>query len=633
MDASERKQALLYAVRGADLPQMERLLQEDGEVNALYPNGTTLLVVAIEGKELPIVEFLLRAGADPNQHDFHDHTPLIYAAGQGLVEIVRLLLDSGADVNARNRQGSTALMYAANSGSREVTELLLNAGAEVNATDKQNLTALNYVVAGDSAQVKKLLRARGGIESNQAQVVSKQAPTDPRSPRTLDEFSELKLGPPWAWEWAIFLYGGMLLLFTLDLALLPWLFFLAVALGLIILFPSVWKIGPLWRELRDRRAGRVPVANPAPRARSVAAPSSDVAFVSQLMEMGSRELSTIHRVQPDAGSLDVLTSLFRNRMISLLLVTLILLPVLALAWPKNPPIRIYVFDGLPQPLKILYWAGLILWPFWVWLLFRLETRLRLGRVRLIQQDRDRLAGQVSKYLNAEDVSRSELPSEFGLYLRAFMTTDKLHLKGFDLETLLAYSIAPTLPLVALGKPGEHLGAGRILTSNEGWQEEILHLMEAARLILIIPSHRAGTLWEIGTLRNKGFFEKTIFIMPPELNFHGGLFSEDWLKTVGAARQVGVEFPAHRTSGAFFRLDSKGKFEDYAPFASEEFLQEFDPGLAWVDRQMQDSSDTDSDSDADGDGDDAADGIDSGDAGSGFGRDGGDGPGDGGGYRD
>ncbi len=39
-----------------------------------------------------------------------------------------------------------------------------------------------------------------------------------------------------------------------------------------------------------------------------------------------------------------------------------------------------------------------------------------------------------------------------------MTTDKLHIKGFDLETLLAYSIAPTLPLLALGRPGEHLGA-------------------------------------------------------------------------------------------------------------------------------------------------------------------------------
>jgi hypothetical protein len=179
-------------------------------------------------------------------------------------------------------------------------------------------------------------------------------------------------------------------------------------------------------------------------------------------------------------------------------------------------------------------------------------------------------------LNADDYTDKELPAEFGLYLRAFMTTDKLHLKGFDLETVLAYSIAPTLPLVALGKPGEHLGAGRIQTTDEHWQEEILRLMQGARLILIIPSHRAGTLWEIATLQNGGFLDKTIFIMPPELDFHGGTFSDDWHKTVLAAKDAGVKFPGHIRAGAFFRLNANGGFADYSPFVSEEFLKEFEP---------------------------------------------------------
>jgi hypothetical protein len=94
---------------------------------------------------------------------------------------------------------------------------------------------------------------------------------------------------------------------------------------------------------------------------------------------------------------------------------------------------------IPLILSARYYDG-ILWvvlPLWAWLRSKLEYRLRERRLRLVQEDRDRSAGEISQLLNADEYANKDLPSEFGLYLRAFMTTDKLHLNGIDLETILA----------------------------------------------------------------------------------------------------------------------------------------------------------------------------------------------------
>jgi hypothetical protein len=48
------------------------------------------------------------------------------------------------------------------------------------------------------------------------------------------------------------------------------------------------------------------------------------------------------------------------------------------------------------------------------------------------------------------------------------------------------------PLVALGKPGEAIGAGRIFTDDATWQADIATLMRRAKGILIVPSDRDGT---------------------------------------------------------------------------------------------------------------------------------------------
>ena len=207
----------------------------------------------------------------------------------------------------------------------------------------------------------------------------------------------------------------------------------------------------------------------------------------------------------------------------------------------------------------------------IWLGLGLESQLALIRVRLIQPERDQRARKIARWIEVEDLSSGDLPEEFGLYLRPFGLTGKLEVGGVDLETAFAYALAPFLPLIALGRPGEAIGAGRIQTRDEMWQADILRLLDAASFILLIPSHRQGTLWEIDRLKERCLFGKTILVMPPELRIEDCRYSEIWSRAVKALDENGVYLPEHFSQGLLFQLDDRGRLLKHAPFGAETFL--------------------------------------------------------------
>jgi len=554
VDALDRKQRLLEAVKTSNLELLESLLKEGGNINSIFPNGKTLLIMAIEQQNQEVVDFLIGAGANLNQRDFYDHTPLMYAYLQENSSIASSLLKAGADTNIKNKQGHTALSYAQHKKNPGLVNLAVQAGAEMPVYNREQ----------------------------------DHTPRRLKEFFSMDEFTELKNPPAFAENEGVYYFMAstfvpLLLGFLPRWSVLHWLVLAWVVWRLLFWFPSIGSIFPLGWEILQMYRGKSPAneQNRVRAARQINTPN-DLSFVSLLMDLGARELASIHRTHSDRGSLPVKRAIFFSRLLSVLLAgSIVTLTLVFLAYDSA---RAPGADGMNEiggslfcGLYLMYFVVL---PLSTFFMFGLEEKLRVRRLRLVQTDRDRIAGALSNMLNAEDVPEKELPTDFGLYLRAFMTTDKLPIKGFDFETMLAYSIAPTLPLVALGKPGEHLGAGRIRTTDEYWRDEILRLMEAARLILIIPSYRPGTLWEISTLREKGFFPKTIFIMPPELNFHGDKYSKDWQQTVDAAQEKGVEFPFHVPSGLFFRLSPDGELEDYAPCLPEEFMKETDVELPW-----------------------------------------------------
>jgi hypothetical protein len=152
-----------------------------------------------------------------------------------------------------------------------------------------------------------------------------------------------------------------------------------------------------------------------------------------------------------------------------------------------------------------------------------------------------MAAEINQTL-ARAASPSPVPGRaFVLYLRPFGVTGLLNIGGLDFESSMAYNLSPMMPMIALGHPGEAIGAGRILTTDEHWRDEILRLVDKAERIMLIPSHREGTKWEIAKLKDNQHFGKTIFAMPPEMSFGDGHYSDEWNRA--AAALVVLEVPA------------------------------------------------------------------------------------------
>lgn len=165
---------------------------------------------------------------------------------------------------------------------------------------------------------------------------------------------------------------------------------------------------------------------------------------------------------------------------------------------------------------------------------KLWTYLRKREHIRVQRKRDERAQALGGA-----ISSGAPPHKYCLYLRPFTVTGKVPIcvldstmqaktpKGkplpptqdqrfLDFETLLAMALDSYAPLIGLGHPGEQVGAGRIQTADENWQTEFLRLASAAHLILLIPSSRKGTAWELNTvLEDPTLLSKTVFIIPPD----------------------------------------------------------------------------------------------------------------------
>jgi hypothetical protein len=290
----------------------------------------------------------------------------------------------------------------------------------------------------------------------------------------------------------------------------------------------------------------------------------DLEFIKSLSEIGTPEIGQLYLVHANLIRKETIQKNNLSRMISVFLALAIFLGY----WFTNPfqmtkMMQILGFWGCP--------AQILVFGVWSELMLRLEYRLRLSRLRRVQADQDRNAGDFSQVLMAEDFKNKDLPSSFCLYLRPFMTTDKIHVGDMDLETILAYSLSRISSMIALGHPGEHIGAGRIKTSDEHWQAEIMRLIDKADLIFLIPSHREGTLWEIKNLMQGEHLSKTIFVMPPNIIFEKEPYELQWKQASEAARGFGVDLPPYEREGTFFRMDTNGTLIRKVPLGVEEFI--------------------------------------------------------------
>jgi hypothetical protein len=213
-------------------------------------------------------------------------------------------------------------------------------------------------------------------------------------------------------------------------------------------------------------------------------------------------------------------------------------------------------------------AGLAMVALSAWMRRRLQ--------KMWQAENDRVAAGVQARLAANAGAR--VP-EFYLYLRAFETTGRLNVPLFlrlrklsigfnslvtnDLESYVSQAIGRVGPLVALGHPGETIGAGRILTGEEHWRTDIVTLMKRAKGILLVPSDRPGTLWEIDTLKQEGLLGHVIFVMPPRSKGQHDT-KERWESTRQTLRDRGLETPDYDERGMLFVVEADGRVSNVEP---------------------------------------------------------------------
>ncbi|HSR52867.1 MAG TPA: PQQ-binding-like beta-propeller repeat protein [Acidobacteriota bacterium] len=111
------------AARQGDVAELERLLDEGADINAVTRYNSTALHFAADKGHLEAVRFLLEKGADTNITDsFYQTTPLTWALSKGHDDIALLLIEKGAE------NVSMALTFGIRGGKKPLVEAALASG-------------------------------------------------------------------------------------------------------------------------------------------------------------------------------------------------------------------------------------------------------------------------------------------------------------------------------------------------------------------------------------------------------------------------------------------------------------------------------------------------------------------------
>jgi hypothetical protein len=164
---------------------------------------------------------------------------------------------------------------------------------------------------------------------------------------------------------------------------------------------------------------------------------------------------------------------------------------------------------------------------------------------------------------------------FSLYLRSFAHDGFTRRKGFwwyvlaegdvslidreSLELLISQRMRMRYPMIALGLPGEQLGAGRLTTSEAEWREITLFLMDRAQFIFIVPGASEGVLWEVRHLA-RHHHAKTRYIMPPAKFMDGNATraEELWDEARLPCIPRGIDLPRYDPRGAQLIMNAAGR---------------------------------------------------------------------------
>ena len=133
--AKKRPSKLHAAVQAGSLKEVERLVGEGADLNALDDMDLTPLMCACSNggvRGMNIALRLIEAGADVNYVRVDDDmTAIGFAACHSQPQVVKALLRAGAAVEGPKGTDQTPLMLAARDNNVEALKLLIAAGADI----------------------------------------------------------------------------------------------------------------------------------------------------------------------------------------------------------------------------------------------------------------------------------------------------------------------------------------------------------------------------------------------------------------------------------------------------------------------------------------------------------------------
>ena len=160
---------LLSAAKNGELEQVNALILQGADVNAVDEKNDTPLNHAIRIGNFEIVEALLSANANVNSPNLGGNTPLCIASSFGIIdgqtarlEIIQALINKGAKVDLANQNdGMNPLHIATQNGEVKIVELLINNQAKIDMLNKAGITPLILAIANKKTEVALSLIENG----------------------------------------------------------------------------------------------------------------------------------------------------------------------------------------------------------------------------------------------------------------------------------------------------------------------------------------------------------------------------------------------------------------------------------------------------------------------------------------
>lgn len=235
---------------------------------------------------------------------------------------------------------------------------------------------------------------------------------------------------------------------------------------------------------------------------------------------------------------------------------------------RNDPVGIVILDQLGPGYRA-YWVLLLGMSVSLAISIVLRRRVLFAR----QQKNELAAARLLENLRADQPAGCK---EFFVYLRSFETTGHLKPPFFftlavlqrlhtnELESFLALALEKKGPVVALGLPGEEVGAARIRVMDTTWKADIQRLLTHATGLLVLPSAHEGTMWEIEFIQKENLLQKSVFVMPPKTRQFN--WRTRWEQAAQALRQFSITLPEYNERGLLFSLNAAGEVADARVFS-------------------------------------------------------------------